>query len=331
MAMLDKPQGGTELMYDELMKRLPQDLKDRFSIFNYVSYADTTKPTIYWNQLSYDQKAVQFLSDPSNVDKIDHYVFVSHWQSETYRNMFRIPGYKTQVIKNASIGVGERQPGKRDKVRLCYTSTPWRGLDVLLDAWDRIQPEDAELHIFSSTKIYGRDFAVSAAGNYEDLFDRCRKTKGVVYREYVPNDQLRSELHTFDILAYPCTFEETSCIAVIEALSAGLRVVTSNIGALPETTEGWARMYPYLMDKTMHALTFSEILLEEINKIKTGELDEQLEQQRQTYAPKWSWDQRINEWTNYLNTLSRRQPLTSEPTQEDSPNNSTTDVQNVGL
>ena len=64
--MLDKPMGGTELMYEELMRRLPQEYKDKFSIFNYPAYADITKPTIYWNQLSYDQNAVQLLQNQEN-------------------------------------------------------------------------------------------------------------------------------------------------------------------------------------------------------------------------------------------------------------------------
>lgn len=301
--MLDKPLGGTELMYNELVNRVGSKY-DHLSIFNYPMYADFNKTTIYWNQLSYDQQAVQFLSDPANVDKIDHFVYVSNWQAEQFRKLFNIPGYKTHVMKNACLGVDTRPTGKRDKVRLCYTSTPWRGLDVLLMAWELLKPKDAELHIFSSTKIYGRDFAISNAGNYQDLFDKCQQLEGVVYRDYTPNDELRRELHTFDILAYPNTFEETSCISVIEALSAGLRVVTSNLGALPETTEGWARMYPYLMDKQKHAEVFAIILSEEINKIRLGELDQQLTLQTQIYKPRWSWDQRITEWTNYLDTLS---------------------------
>ena len=301
--MLDKPLGGTELMYEELMKRLDTQTKDRLSIFNYPMYADVNKTTVYWNQLSYDQQAVQFLTDPANIEAINHFVFVSNWQAEQFRKMYGIPGFKTQVIKNACIGVDQRQPGKRDKVRLCYTSTPWRGLDILLDAWQMIDTKDCELHVFSSTKIYGKEFAISAAGNYQELFDKCSQLENVIYRDFTPNDQLRQELPTFDILAYPNTFEETSCIAVIEALSAGLRVVTSNLGALPETTEGWARMYPYLMDKQKHAEVFSQILQDEIQKIKTAELDEHLELQKQVYAPRWSWDQRITEWTNYLNGL----------------------------
>jgi glycosyltransferase involved in cell wall biosynthesis len=302
--MNDKPMGGTELMYEELMKRLPQEYKDKFSIFNYPVYADKTKPTVYWNQLSYDQEAVQFLSTPENVESINQFVYVSHWQSEQFRKQFNVPGYKTQVLKNACIDIKQRQTGPRSKVKLCYISTPWRGLDVLLHAWELTNTQDCELHVFSSTKIYGKDFAVNNENQYQELYDKCETLEGVVYRGSVPNEELRNELPTFDILAYPNTFEETSCISVIEALSAGLRVVCPNLGALPETTEGWARMYPYLANKKLHALKFADILEEEIQKIKNGDLDLHLEQQVQTYTPRWSWDQRIKEWISYLDTLT---------------------------
>ena len=155
--MNDKPMGGTELMYEELMKRLPQEYKDKFHILTYPDFTDTTKPIIYWNHLSYDQEAVQFLSTPKNVSSINQFVYVSHWQSEQFRKQFNVPGYKTQVIKNACLDVKQRQTGPRSKVKLCYTSTPWRGLDVLLHAWELTNTQDCELHIFSSTKIYGKD------------------------------------------------------------------------------------------------------------------------------------------------------------------------------
>jgi glycosyltransferase involved in cell wall biosynthesis len=300
--MFDKPKGGTELMFDELMRRLPDNYKEQFSIFNYLPQADFSKKTIYWNQLSYDQDAVQALKDPKLVEQIDHFVFVSHWQSEMFRKIFNIPGYKTHVLKNASLGVIPRVQGKRDKVRLCYTSTPWRGLDVLLDAWELANPNNCELHIFSSCKIYGPEFGENDV-NYQSLYDRCTMLPGVVYRGSIPNFELRKELPIFDILAYPNTFEETSCIAVIEALSAGLRVVTSNLGALPETTEGWARMYPYLMDPSLHAQTFSNILLEEIELVRKGKLDHHLNQQVNLYNTRWTWDYRIQEWLKFLDGL----------------------------
>jgi glycosyltransferase involved in cell wall biosynthesis len=300
--MFDSPKGGTELMYDELMRRLPDNYKEHFSIFNYLPYADFSKTTIYWNQLSYDQDAVQDLKDPKLVEQIDHFVFVSHWQAEIYRKIFNIPGYKTHVLKNASLGVIPRQTRQRDKVRLCYTSTPWRGLDVLLKSWEILQPQNCELHVFSSCKIYGPEFGENDS-QYEHLYQKCQELPNVIYRGSIPNFELRKELPTFDILAYPNTFEETSCIAVIEALSAGLRVVTSNLGALPETTEGWARMYPYLMDPSLHVQTFANILLEEIELIRKGKLNHNLSQQVNLYNTRWTWDYRIKEWLKLLDGL----------------------------
>lgn len=300
--MFDSPKGGTELMHDELMKRLPDNYKEQFSIENYAVNLDYSKTTILWNQLSYDQGAIQFMYDPTELAKIDYFVFISHWQSEMFRKIFNIPGYKTHVIKNACIGVEPRKIESKQKLKLCYTSTPWRGLDVLLRAWEILQPEDCELHVFSSCKIYGKDFAQNDS-QYEYLYQKCMELPGIIYRGSIPNDELREELPTFDILAYPNTFEETSCIAVIEALSAGLRVVTSNLGSLPETTEGWARVYNYMVDGETHAQHFSKVLEQEINLMRQGDLDNHFTSQIQVYSPRWSWDQRINEWNQYLDGL----------------------------
>ena len=302
MDTFDKPKGGTELMFDELMRRLPLNYQEEFSIFNYFFQADFSKPTVYWNQLSYDQGAVQFLKEQEWIDKIDRFVFVSHWQAEKFRQLYNIPGYKTHVFKNASLGVEPRQHGKRKKIKLCYTSTPWRGLEVLLRAWEILKPQNCELHVFSSCKIYGKEFGESDS-QYDYLYNKCKELSGVVYRGSIANEKLRQELPEFDILAYPNTFEETSCIAVIEALSAGLRVVTSALGALPETTEGWARMYSYLPNPELHAETFAKILGEEIELIRENKLQEHLTDQINIYNKRWNWDYRITEWTKYLDEL----------------------------
>lgn len=303
--VIEMPVGGTELMYSELKRRLP-DYFDKYSIFNYPSQADLNKKLIYWNQLSYDQPSVQFLTEQSAIDQISAFVFVSHWQANKFRELYGIPGIKTHVIKNAGLGTPHRKITKKspnDVIKICYTSTPWRGLDVLLDAWELLSLENVELHIFSSTVIYGSDFAMNEDSKYEPLYNRARNLTNVVYRGYVSNETLREELATFDILAYSNTFEETSCISVIDALSAGLRVVTSNLAVLPETTEGWARLYPFMPNKEVHSQRFSQILLEEVNCIRDGSLVSHLTRQMLHYSNYWSWDYREKDWIDFFNFL----------------------------
>lgn len=291
--------GGTELMHNQLMSVLPQELKDKFSIFNYPVNAEEGKKLIFWNQLSYDQPAVEILKDEEFINQIDLFVFVSHWQAEKFRQTFGIPAYKTAVIKNACLGVEQRDFGSRDKVRICYTSTPFRGLDVLLGAWELLKPQNAELHVFSSCQIYGEEFGQNDV-HYQELYDKCNELEGVTYRGSIPNDELRKELPTFDILAYPSTFEETSCIAVIEAISAGLKVICSSLGALPETTEGWATIYPYYPNKEFHAIKFAELLEKEIKLVENG-FDHT--NQVEIYKERWSWETREKEWIELLSKM----------------------------
>jgi glycosyltransferase involved in cell wall biosynthesis len=295
--------GGTELMYNELMSRLPDDIKEKYSIFTYPINADDTKPLIYWNHLSYDQSNVQFLQNPQLVDYIHHFVFVSHWQAEQYRKIFNIPGFKTTVIKNAHLGINKKQFSTNSPVKVCFTSTPWRGLDILLDAWEQLDVSNCELHVFSSTEIYGKEFMEQEDDKYKYLYERCNSLENVVYRGFIENEKLLEELPTFDILAYPCNFEETSCLSVIEALAAGLRVVTSNLGALPETTEGWATLYPFMTNPQLHAQKFKTLLQNEINNIRKTDVVKMLKQQQAAYNNKWSWDTRIHDWTNFFKTL----------------------------
>jgi hypothetical protein len=43
--------------------------------------------------------------------------------------------------------------------------------------------------------------------------------------------------------------------------------------------------------------------LEEIELVRAGKLDEQLNQQVEVYNSRWSWDYRIKEWLQFLDGL----------------------------
>ena len=64
----------------------------------------------------------------------------------------------------------------------------------------------------------------------------------------------------YDLFVYPCIFEETFCASALEALAAGLHVITTNFGALPETCAEWPVYVNYtknleLLDRIIKAYT----------------------------------------------------------------------------
>ncbi|HEV8062516.1 MAG TPA: TIGR03032 family protein, partial [Gemmataceae bacterium] len=117
---------------------------------------------------------------------------------------------------------------------LAYTSSPSRGLDILLELFPQVRQRFPDLRalIFSGLNIYQVD---PAADPYAPMYERCRATAGVEYIGNLPQPVLAERLKACTILAYPGTTPEMSSIAVLEAMAAGLEIVTTRLGALPET------------------------------------------------------------------------------------------------
>jgi glycosyltransferase involved in cell wall biosynthesis len=117
--------------------------------------------------------------------------------------------------------------------------------------------DDIELKVFSSFGLYGwpqRDKP------FEELFKALEDHPGVDYNKAVDNATVRRELASAHIFAYPSIWQETSCLCLIEAMSAGLTPVHSSLAALPETSMGLSVMYDYKEDLNLHANIFYAML-----------------------------------------------------------------------
>ena len=297
----DRAQGGTELMVDGLRSRLGESLNAidlRINAFGPTELSG--KPLVLWMHHNIDQSFVQWCRDTSFVSLVCTFVFVSDWQMRRYIEAFGIPSHKCVVLKNATTIDRPLRPWKPGPVRrVAYASTPFRGLDVLLDAWDRLKPANAELHIWSSRKLYGKS---EDDAPYEALFARASGMPNVFYRGIVPNEQLREELRSIDYMAYPSTFEETSCLSVIEAMAAGCRVICPELGALPETTAGFARLYPLPPDRDAHVGAFVEVLADELAEPWQGQVNLGGDQQAYCRAS-YDWAARTDEWQRLIADL----------------------------
>jgi len=204
---------------------------------------------IFWVHYDIDQHAIQAVKDANANKNLDGFLFVSEWQAKLFRQECGIGWDRAFVLRNA---VGPRfldlfakdEPvlaAKSADPLLVYTSTPYRGLEPLMNAVPLIQAEipEARFQIYSSWAVYGKQ---GEDDPHNELYDRCHNTPGVEYIGSVPQTQLSQAMKSAWVLAYPSVFRETSCIAVMEAMAAGCKVVTSHLAALPETAMGFASL-----------------------------------------------------------------------------------------
>ena len=299
------PQGGSNIMYQKLITYIdPKYLTKINLILNDASFDKITPHTknIFWNHHNVDQDAIKLMSNQDFVNNIDYFIYVSHWQYEKFRDYYRTPEARSLVIQNAVDGLLLLEKPK--KIKLIYTSTPWRGLELLLDVFELLARDDIELDIYSSTAIYGQKFYIDNDRNFSHLYDRAKSIKGINYLGFQTNSTVRKALSEAHILAYPCIWEETSCMAAIEAGMAGLNIVTTNIGALPETCGAWAKFVSYDANKRNLIRKFSHALDSSINKFWSEENQDKLRKQSDYFNRFFSWDSRIPEWENFLKQIT---------------------------
>lgn len=295
---LGKPQGGTELMVEGLLSRLQYDKsKIHLAINTYDMRLAEGKYLVVWIHHDFNQAAVQWLKEPNRRERVDRFVFVSEWQQQRFIEQFQIDRTRSVVLQNASASMQAPRVPQPGPFKLVYASTPFRGLDILLDTWESIGPSlqgKAELHVFSSMKLYAQEDS-----RYQHLIDKARGLEGCHYHGVLPNTELKQFMLGCHVLAYPSTFEETSCLAAIDAMTCGLRVVAPAYGALPETCGQFARLYPWTADRVQHQKRFTHELLQEINNPWDGDLSKRM-QQLHHCAAQFDWEVRVQAWQKLL-------------------------------
>jgi glycosyltransferase involved in cell wall biosynthesis len=296
-----KPLGGTEILLAALNKYLGPEWNPDVNLITSTcrhEFILPNKKNVIWQQLDVDQDNVQLMADKSFVDKVDFFIYGSNWEYEKYRMFFKVPENKSIVIKNAiePVPFVAKPTGK---IKLIYTSTPWRGLSVLLDAFEMLDRDDIELDVYSSTIIYGDGFAQMTKGVYDDLFNRAKRMKNVNYMGYASNAGVRKAVQKAHIFAYPSVFQETSCLSALEAGAAGCKMVVTNFGALYETCSEWADYVTYTSDRYVLAKRYASVLDTAINNYVHG--DSFYKEQSDFYNKFWTWENRLPLWKEFLN------------------------------
>jgi len=301
------PIGGTEIQYNKLYKYVDNKLLSNFQITTSIPEKEPIskdKINILWQQNSYDQPNINpWFRDEKNYDKYDWYVFNSHWCYEKFRMFYKkLPTEKCTVIKNAIDNFPDRKPYKKgDPLKMIFHPTPWRGLNVILGAMQLLKNDKITLDVYSSTKIYGSQFKDKNDDMFKPLYAQAAELTNVNYLGWRDNDFILNNLTDYHIFPYSNNWEETSCISAIEALGAGLHMITTNNGALFETCSEWPVYVQYDRNYKNMSECFAYAIDEVIDYLHHDKCQEHLQMQQDFYKKFYSWNKRKIEWDNFLN------------------------------
>ena len=130
-------------------------------------------------------------------------------------------------------GAAERREAS-DRIRVGYIGSviPTKGLHVVLEAFEGIDPAKASLDIYGEIPVFHGDTT------YRDRVDAgIREDRGIRIHGRYENKDLPDILAKIDVLVVPSVWYETFSITIREGWMAGIPVVASDLGAMGESIE----------------------------------------------------------------------------------------------
>lgn len=197
-------------------------------------YNSKKKVKILWAHHACDQYVyVNF-----NHSKIDKIVCPSQWARDLFVKHWKVPEYKLVVIHNGYNKIFSYS-SKKTKTFI-YTGIPYKGLELFPQIFSKVLEKhpDARLKIFSCMGLYGQ------TDTNEKLYDTLRSIPNVEYHSSVDQSELVSHYQESAFFLHPNIWEETFCVSMVEAMACGCHPIISNIGAIPEISQGYATIVP---------------------------------------------------------------------------------------
>lgn len=181
---------------------------------------------------------------PKRAEQIDHILVLSHWHHDHFKATYGHSWDKLRQTRNGIEHAYFEGEAPERKKRVVYTSSPDRGLDILLEMWPQVleQVPDAELrHCY--VDVYDRVAEQDPAiGAFRERVRELSDQPGVESVGHLSQPEVAKLMRSAMVWAHPSwstptdsPFFETSCIGAMEAQAAGCLAVAARVGALPET------------------------------------------------------------------------------------------------
>ena len=140
--------------------------------------------------------------------------------------------------------------------------------------------------------IFRELYDLIISGNRRDFFGN------------VPQPQLSRELLRHKLYLNPSTFEEASCIFLMESMAANVPIITGRLGAIPETT----MMNAVIIDKNPLSDEYAKEFVKNVVALLNNENEyKRLQRNARVKILKWNlWPDIAEDWNYELNYLLGR-------------------------
>ncbi|MDR2386455.1 MAG: glycosyltransferase family 4 protein [Deltaproteobacteria bacterium] len=305
-----KPANHDGVKYLPFRQSLPTLAKLSFDVmvvsrfFGIFSLPIRSRLKVLWNHDTLDNpQALRVIHD-----EIDISLVLSQFHRHNY--LTRLPqleertivtrnGLDFNLLDRAAQGL-KKVPGK-----LIYASRPERGLKPLLEEiWPRLSRNRPDLRLYlCGYKMAQALSDPSLSSLYDHLGLLISRDPKIIDLGALPKTEYYRHLAESEMMVYPSTFPEVSCLAVLEAQALGTAVMTSDAFALSESV--------VISDFKIPGRPASKEYLERYVERVLYFLDDHLARQKLTDLAKtkirarYSWDQVASEWLRIFSLTLR--------------------------
>ena len=221
-----------------------------------------------------------------------HVIAVSNWDGNILRNDMQLPRANMSVIY---YGIDEKffdcaVNGQKKYLLWVGRPYPRKDVEVIIRAMGRLRKQGRAVlpfRVIGATPSYHERFkpVIEKAG-VEDL---------VTLESYVPHEQLPTLYRDAAVFCYPSHYESFG-IPVLEAMAAGVPVVSSDIPAFAEIAGGCALQCP-IGDDTAYADAIARLL-------DDGALRQSQAERGRAWAQQFTWDRCASQTLSLYRSLA---------------------------
>src|SRR5258708_2459740 len=186
---------------------------------------------------------------------------------------------------------------KRDPLKIINTSSPDRGLQQLLEIWPKVHAAvpNSTLEWFYGFQLFDKFHAGNPASmQWKQKIVSQLSQDGIIKHGRMTQKELKQEMQTVGIWAYPTTFQEINCISAIKAQAYGCVPVVMNEAALKETVQFGIKIDGDIYDDEVKDLYTKELIW----ALQHPEWQEEVRKPMIEWAQGITWERVAKNWDN---------------------------------